>query len=250
MDVAPRAEPTEPYECDKSRPVTASVGGQAPPPSTPPTADGAFSAVVSGVPAPPSDGSTTSQDACTDGSVAQGVERADDGAAADADDEPLPEGELPVIAGYVLERRAERSPAGTAYLAREESTRKPVVVRVLQGDEDPRRRRKLDSMIHVRHPNLFNAIATGVCAEGSFLVTERASGETAQAWLDRGGALPEHSAIAVVLQAARGLRQAAFHSVFHSDLSPSCLRIDASGRVRVEGTGLAALDPSSTNAPP
>lgn len=253
MDVAPHADPTEPYDAEASRPVTASQPAAPPPAAAAPdlaqtvasrlaesrsveahvdeceNATNVDSADVASV--PPCDGH------------GHGDGDGDDGHGSEDD------ADLPAIPGFALERVVERTAAGIAYLAREESTRKPVVVRVLPGADDARRRRRLDSMTHARHPNLFNALSSGVCAAGSFLVSERAGGETAQSWLDRVGALPEHSAVAVVLQAARGLRQAAFHGVVHADLGPAALRIDASGRVRVEGVGLASLDPSAVNLP-
>jgi hypothetical protein len=57
------------------------------------------------------------------------------------------------------------------------------------------------------------------------------------------GPLPERTALPVVLQMARGLRQAAFHGALHGDLSPRVVRIEPTGRVQVEDAGVGALNP-------
>ena len=164
----------------------------------------------------------------------------------DGNERRFPAGELPEIEGYHLERVCEVSPLGASYLARDEATRRPLIVQLLQARVCDKLEKNLDVLAETQHGNLFSVLKWGTCASGAYLVSERPAGERAQAWIDRIGSLPEQSAVAVSLQVARGLRQAAFRGVHHGDLGPDTIRIEATGRVRIENTGRLGLDPSRT----
>lgn len=156
---------------------------------------------------------------------------------------------FPEIPGHRLERLLEEGPLGAAYEAREVATRRPVLVRVLPGSLKLFDGKGLDSLLLAKHPNLVGVLSFAVSRAGPYLVLERADGESVDRWIQRVGPLPERIALAVTLECARGLRQAAFHGALHLDLAPESILVDAAGKVRVGGVGLRpVLAPSETGA--
>lgn len=146
--------------------------------------------------------------------------------------------ELPEIPGIRIERVMSDGPGTLSFDGREIETRRAVHVRILPGILQLLDGAQLDALLLARHPNLIAVLAFGVCRLGPYLVLERCEGETGTAWVGRLGALPEKTALAVALEVARGMRHAAAGGTIHGDLSPDTIHVDASGRVRVSGTGL------------
>ncbi len=156
---------------------------------------------------------------------------------------------FPEIPGHRLERLLENGPLGSAYEAREVATRRPVLVRVLPGSLKLFDGKRLDSLLLAKHPNLVGVLSFAVSRAGPYLVMERAEGESVDRWIQRVGPLPERIALAVTLECARGLRQAAFHGALHLDLAPESIFVDAAGKVRVGGVGLRpVLAPTESGA--
>ena len=93
----------------------------------------------------------------------------------------------------------------------------------------------------LRHANLIPLLSYTADSGCRHLVAERAAGERADVWVGRVGQIAERIALAVVLQAARGLAAAASRGVHHGELSPSALWVDPAGGVRVARVGLRAL---------
>jgi len=93
----------------------------------------------------------------------------------------------------------------------------------------------------LRHANLIPLLSYTADSGCRHLVAERAAGERADVWVGRVGQIAERIALAVVLQAARGLAAAASRGVHHGELSPSALWVDPAGGVRVASVGLRAL---------
>ncbi|MCE9638147.1 MAG: protein kinase [Planctomycetes bacterium] len=156
---------------------------------------------------------------------------------------------FPQIAGLRVERLVEETASGSVYEAREIESRRAVVVRILPGVMKLLDGKRLDSVLLAKHPNLVSVLGFAVCRQGPYLVMERDEGESAADWVARLGTLPERIALSVILEIARGLRQAAFHGAFHGDLSPDSVLIDVAGRVRVRGVGLrVVLSPNDGSA--
>lgn len=162
-------------------------------------------------------------------------ERERDARAAQAADPQDPS--FPEIAGLRLERLVSDGPQGRVFEAREVPSRRPVTVHMLSCALRMLDGKRLDSLLLAKHANLVSALNFAVTRDGPYLVVERTSGENAEAWVRRVGPLPERVALAVALECARGLRQAAFHGAHHGELSPAHVWIDASGGVRVSGAG-------------
>jgi hypothetical protein len=155
---------------------------------------------------------------------------------------PAPEaGPGPQLPGLRVERVVSEGPEGYVLDARETGSRRPVTVRLLPTEFRRCEGKLLDSLLLAKHANLVSVLSFAVCPQGPYLVFEREQGETATQWVARVGALPERVALAVVLEAARGLRHAALHGAVHGDLGADDVLIETSGRVRVRGIGLAGL---------
>jgi len=116
------------------------------------------------------------------------------------------------------------------------------------GADDPDAAR-LDALLRFRHPNLVRLLRYSAGPGRKHLIAERAGGgERADVWVGRVGCVAERTALAVALQAARGLEISADRGVLHGDLAPSDLWIDENGGACVDGVGLRSLVPGS--APP
>ncbi len=159
-----------------------------------------------------------------------------------ADD--APSSVFPDIEGLRFEKEITRDTHGAFFYARETGSRRPVAVALLPGPVQDVDTKRTDALILARHPNLVSALSYGVSRSGAYVVFERPVGEPADQWVGRIGPLPERIALAVALQVARGLRQAAFHGVVHGDLEPSNVRIDPAGRVQLMGVGTSSLTPA------
>jgi hypothetical protein len=154
-----------------------------------------------------------------------------------------PPGAPIALPGMRAEGLATETPLGLRWPAREVESRRPVDVILLQRPITPAETRRIDALLLARHPNLASAIGSGKVGDATFVVFERADGETLEDWVRRAGPVPEKAAVSVALQVARALRQAAFHGCVHGDLSPRSVRVAASGQVQVEDVGVGALFP-------
>lgn len=150
---------------------------------------------------------------------------------------------LPVLPGFSVEREVDRDSAGVLLLARDDATDRGVAVRVLPRGTVRPSPAVVARLCAVRHHNLAAVLRCGLAADGPYVVSERAAGERVDAWVRRVGGVPERIALAVLVQVARALREAASHGVSHGDLSATSLWTDADGVVRVTGTGLWELLP-------
>ncbi|MCG3135444.1 MAG: hypothetical protein HMLKMBBP_03100 [Planctomycetes bacterium] len=144
---------------------------------------------------------------------------------------------FPEVPGVRIERLVSDGPLGRVFDARETPSRRPVSVRMLASALRLLDGKRLDSLLLAKHPNLVSVLNFAVSRDGPYLVLERTEGETAEEWVRRVGPLPEKVVLAVALECARGLRQAAFHGAVHEELSPAHVWIDAAGAVRVSGAG-------------
>ena len=103
----------------------------------------------------------------------------------------------------------------------------------------------------LRHPNLLSPFALEVAGDRVFAVGAL-DDSTPLSDLSRKGTPFDRSArVAAILQAARGLRRAHEQGVFHRDLSPAAIRVDAEGQVTVTGVGVGVgLVPTATETAP
>ncbi len=156
-----------------------------------------------------------------------------------------PPKDLPrIIGGYRVLRELGRGRLGPLLLARCGGSGEDVALRVIRPEWSclpvfvSRLIRNAHAAAHVDHPNLVPILDLGeaqgrVYASSSFIdgisLTDRVKAE--------GPPVPK-DAVAITLQAARGIRAAHAHGLTHGDLSPATILLDNDGRVRVSELGL------------
>lgn len=94
------------------------------------------------------------------------------------------------------------------------------------------------AMARLAHPNVVTIHDVGELDQLGFIATEFVDGESLAAWIDR-GPHPWPAVLAIMRQAAAGLRAAHEVGLVHRDFKPSNVMIGTDGRVRVLDFGLA-----------
>ncbi len=129
---------------------------------------------------------------------------------------------------------------GTVWLAHDDDLDRPLAIKLVRGDGDPRRLlREARSMARLSHPNIATVHDVGVHGDGIYVAMEYIDGPTLREWLTRRPAWPE--LLSVLAQAGRGLAAAHEAGVIHRDFKPDNVMVARDGRVRVLDFGLAKL---------
>ncbi len=89
------------------------------------------------------------------------------------------------------------------------------------------------------HENIVRALDAGYDGNVHYLVTEYVPGIDLRRQISRHGPLDQQRAVAVIVQAARGLAYAHRHGFVHRDVKPGNILVNRDGRVRVLDLGLA-----------
>ncbi|HUP85152.1 MAG TPA: PASTA domain-containing protein [Acidimicrobiales bacterium] len=142
------------------------------------------------------------------------------------------------------------APIGTGasahvYVADDVELHRRVAVKVLHPalaeDEAFLRRFRAEAraVANLRHPHVMQVFDWGQDADGPFLVLEHLSGGSLRDVLDRGHLLSPSQALAVGLEAARGLDYAHRRGLVHRDIKPANLLFDDEGRLSIADFGLA-----------
>ncbi|MEX1365805.1 MAG: serine/threonine-protein kinase [Nannocystaceae bacterium] len=151
------------------------------------------------------------------------------------------EGPLPSHVGpYRVIGHIGSGGVGVVYEARDEDLGRSVAVKVLR-DASPanvaRFRREARAMSRVNHPNVATVYEVGEDDGRGYISMELVRGQTLRQWLDSRPGWAE--ILAVVRQAAEGLRAAHAAGVVHRDFKPDNVLVGDDGRVRVVDFGLA-----------
>ena len=137
-----------------------------------------------------------------------------------------------------------RGASATVYLAEDKSLRRQVAVKVLHEGlrDDPtflaRFRKEAQAAASLSHPNIMSVHDWGD-DEPPFLVMEYLGGGSLRALLDESKRLTPSQAIAVGLEACRGLHFAHDRGLVHRDIKPANLLFGHEGRLRIGDFGLA-----------
>lgn len=94
----------------------------------------------------------------------------------------------------------------------------------------------------LRHPNIASVFHLGPEAEDCFYAMEFIEGETLEARVQRGGALPCRLALNVVLQAARALQAAHARQFIHRDIKPANIMLMDGGHDPEAGVTVKLID--------
>lgn len=147
------------------------------------------------------------------------------------------------VGPYVCVRLLASGGMGAVYEARRSDLPRSVALKILLAPDDPdlvaRFHREAEACGRLDHPNLIRVHDSGVAGRACFLAMELVAGQSLQGHLDRGGPLPEETAMARIAAAAAGIAHAHSLGVLHRDLKPSNILWDEElGRVRVVDFGL------------
>lgn len=135
--------------------------------------------------------------------------------------------------------------SGYVYLAEDANLGRRVAVKLLHtglvGDDAFLRRFRAEARAaaDLSHPNLMGVLDWGEDADGPYLVLAYQGGGSLRDLLDAGHRLSVAQAVAVGLDAARGLGYAHRHGVVHRDIKPANLLFDEEGRLSIADFGLA-----------
>ena len=162
-----------------------------------------------------------------------------------------------LLAGrYELEVPLGRGSSGEVWRGRDQTTRKPVAVKLVElaeiddsallAETIARFRREAVTLGKLRHPNIVAALEAGRLGNELFLVMELAEGTSLASMLEQRvennlGLLPVSSVLRIAEQACAGLAAAHSAGVVHRDIKPSNLMVDVRLGVKIIDFGIARL---------
>jgi tetratricopeptide (TPR) repeat protein/tRNA A-37 threonylcarbamoyl transferase component Bud32 len=147
------------------------------------------------------------------------------------------------IGRFVVLGRVGAGGMGQVYSAYDPVLDRRVALKLLHAEQTEKDRdalvREAKALARLSHPNVVAVHDVGVHEGLVFLAMEFVEGMTLKSWLlqPREGKLPE--AVALLLQAGRGLRAAHEAGLVHGDFKPHNVLVGEDGRVRVVDFGLA-----------
>src|SRR4051812_2163870 len=151
-----------------------------------------------------------------------------------------------LIPGYELIRPIGRGGMGVAYLAKQLSLGRPVVIKFLTPgpDVDPaeqaeRFRREAEMMAKISHPNIITIFDFGIDEGRPFLVMEYIEGGDLRKQMEPGRPLPVERVRPLVRRLVRALDFVHRHRILHRDLKPENILMDREDTPKVSDFGLA-----------
>ena len=144
---------------------------------------------------------------------------------------------------YRIEALLARGGMGRVFRATDTTLDRPVALKLiaphLSGSQGPRERllREARAQAQVHHPNIGHIYGVGTEHGHLYYAMELVDGESLDQRLRR-GPMPAADALALVRQAALGLREAHRHGFIHRDIKPSNLMLDRHGVLKVLDFGL------------
>lgn len=139
------------------------------------------------------------------------------------------------IGGLIVERLMGRGSAGSVWACRDIALGRSVAVKLLHksivaGDVARARfDRECRALAQIKSPRVVQIYSTGMDVRGPYLVMELVDGESLAARIERVGALAWRDAVAVAVDVARALRDAASAGVVHRDVKPQNILLDDRG---------------------
>ncbi len=133
---------------------------------------------------------------------------------------------------YEIQRELGGGAMSRVFVAREQSLRRLVVIKVLPAElaaavSAERFRQEVRVLAQLQHPNIVPLLTAGEVpdlyrpgATGEYYVMPYVEGETLRSHMDRVGPLPVAEVISILRDVARALRQAHGKGVVHRDIKP------------------------------
>lgn len=155
----------------------------------------------------------------------------------------------PVSVGrYEIQKRLGTGGMGTVYDAYDPQLGRNVAVKILKtqhGERDSSVRERMlregRALARLAHPNVVTVFESGELGNDVFVAMELVDGGDLRSWLEAhppGTRARTREAIALLMQAAEGLRAAHAAGLVHRDFKPSNVLVGADERVRVADFGL------------
>ena len=147
----------------------------------------------------------------------------------------------PRIGRYAILRKVGQGGMGMVYAGYDERLDRKVAIKLLRrrtGDAARRRlAREAQGLARLSHPNVVQIYEIGEHEGAPYIAMEFVEGQTLGAWAK---AAPRTwaEALAVMVDAGRGLAAAHAKGLIHRDFKPDNVMIDDEGRVRVMDFGL------------
>jgi serine/threonine protein kinase len=160
-------------------------------------------------------------------------------------DETIDPSLLNLVPGYRIQRRLGSGGMGDVYLAQQTSLDRPVALKILpsQFAKDQAFVQRFTSEARaaakVMHENIVAAVDVGESNGRYYFVMELVQGLTVQQTIQRDGPLPEHRALEIAKQVARGLRSAHEQNLIHRDIKPANIMLTSAGVAKICDFGLA-----------
>jgi tetratricopeptide (TPR) repeat protein/predicted Ser/Thr protein kinase len=145
------------------------------------------------------------------------------------------------IGRFTLEKPLGAGGMGVVYAALDEQLDRRVALKLVRtrgdGEERARLLREAQALARLSHPNVVTVFEAGFHDDKLFVAMELVHGQTLAAWRSE-APRSSREAVAVYLQAGRGLAAAHAAGLVHRDFKPQNAMIDVAGRVRVLDFGL------------
>ncbi len=149
------------------------------------------------------------------------------------------------VGGYRILERIGRGGMGTVYKANQTSLNRTVALKILSPKiaEDPafvaRFHKEAQAAGRLNHPNIVQVYDVGSEGGLHFYSMEYIENGSVQDLATRDGALDPDLALAICIDAARGLEYAEKRGLVHRDIKPDNLMVNAEGVVKIADLGLA-----------
>ncbi|SES82738.1 serine/threonine-protein kinase [Stigmatella erecta] len=164
---------------------------------------------------------------------------------------PLPPGgppaEHPVeLPGFELLRVIGRGGMGEVWLARQQSLKRTVAVKLLpprlakDAEFVSRFEKEATALAALSHPNIIQIFDRGVAGEHYYFVMEYVEGRSLRDALGL-SRLPFQQSLRIIRQVASAIEYAHDQGIIHRDLKPENILLDARGHVKVADFGLAGI---------
>ena len=164
------------------------------------------------------------------------------------DHEPYLELTGKTVGGFHVIRRLGRGGMAEVYLARQESLKRNVALKVLKPElaKDvsyiERFKREAQSAAKLVQANIVGVYEVGEIDGLHYIAQEYVVGRNLREYLGRNGAVKPVMAVNVLRQVALALQKADEHGVTHRDIKPENIMLSPGGEVKVADFGLARVN--------
>ncbi|MBE0622366.1 MAG: HDOD domain-containing protein [Burkholderiales bacterium] len=144
---------------------------------------------------------------------------------------------------FLLRKVLGEGGQGIVYLAHDPKLNRDVAIKALNvsdGDQMQALLHEARAVGALRHPCIVPVFEAGEYLGTPYLVFEYATGETLEALIKRGGALPVADALKIAAQVLDGLAHAHTNGVLHRDIKPSNIMLGNDGTPRIMDFGAAS----------